>query len=319
MTAPAPRRLPYEGDRRAAPPAAPVTAAGKSVPDSAAGSHNCRVHNVFCGIDLARRIEAAEATLIGAATEAARGRGATGLVLPVAGGLACFAEHGSPMNKVVGLGFGGVPDPAGWDEIERRFAGLGAAVQVELSTLADPGIGQLLTDRGYRLEGFENVLGRFLSTDAAPTRPAGIEVRPCAVDELDAWVDVVVEGFAHPDAAGVPSHEEFPRDIVERAERDFEKAGAAAYLALCDGAVAGGGSVRLTDGIAQLTGAATAPAYRRRGVQSALLTARLLDAAKAGCDLAVVTTAPGSTSQKNVQNKGFQLLYTRAVLVKADG
>ena len=32
-------------------------------------------------------------------------------------------------------------------------------------------------------------------------------------------------------------------------------------------------------------------------------------------DLAVVTTAPASTSQKNVQRIGFQLLYTRAVLV----
>jgi hypothetical protein len=36
----------------------------------------------------------------------------------------------------------------------------------------------------------------------------------------------------------------------------------------------------------------------------------------AGCDLAVVTTQPGSTSQRNVQRSGFDLLYTRAVLVK---
>lgn len=85
---------------------------------------------------------------------------------------------------------------------------------------------------------------------------------------------------------------------------------------MCDGAVVGGGSVRFTDGIAQLTGAATAPAYRRRGVQSALLRARLADAAAAGCELAVVTTAPGSLSQHNVQRRGFQLLYTRAILVK---
>jgi hypothetical protein len=51
-------------------------------------------------------------------------------------------------------------------------------------------------------------------------------------------------------------------------------------------------------------------------VQTALLATRLLDAATAGCDIAVVTTAPGSTSQKNVQRRGFHLLYTRAVLVK---
>ena len=61
---------------------------------------------------------------------------------------------------------------------------------------------------------------------------------------------------------------------------------------------------------------ATAPAHRRRGVQTALLSARLADAAAAGCDVAVVTTQPGSKSQQNVQRRGFDLLYTRAVLVK---
>ncbi|WP_396921787.1 GNAT family N-acetyltransferase [Mycolicibacterium sp.] len=268
--------------------------------------------DLFCGIDLAERIEKAEAALIVAATEAARDRGAPGLVTAVAGGFACFAEDGSPMNKVVGLGFASAPDAAELDAIER----MNAATQVELSNLADPGLGELLTRRGYRLAGFENVLGRPVAGDEQPQLPAGVEVR--RADDVTAWVDVVVDGFAHPDGEGVPSHEEFPRDVIERAERDFEKAGATPYVALCEGNVAGGGSVRFTDGVAQLTGAATAPAYRRRGVQSALLSVRLADAAAAGCDIAVVTTAPGSKSQQNVQRRGFQLLYTRAILVKAD-
>ena len=49
-------------------------------------------------------------------------------------------------------------------------------------------------------------------------------------------------------------------------------------------------------GDAQLAGAATAPAQRRRGVHGALLSARLADAA-AGCDVAVITTQPGSKAQ----------------------
>jgi ribosomal protein S18 acetylase RimI-like enzyme len=93
-------------------------------------------------------------------------------------------------------------------------------------------------------------------------------------------------------------------------------AGAVTYLARCQDTIAGGASMRITDGIAQLTGAATAPAFRRRGVQSALLSARLSDAHAAGADIAVVTTSPGSRSQQNVQRKGFQLLYTRAILVR---
>jgi GNAT superfamily N-acetyltransferase len=56
--------------------------------------------------------------------------------------------------------------------------------------------------------------------------------------------------------------------------------------------------------------------HRRRGVQSALLRTRLEIAGRAGCDVAVVTTQPGSKSQENVQKQGFELLYTRAILVR---
>jgi GNAT superfamily N-acetyltransferase len=271
---------------------------------------------LFGSTDLAERIERVEMQLITAATEAARQRaGAAAFVIPVAGGAACYAEDGSPMNKVVGLGFVGAPSGDALDEIERAFAARGAATQVELANLADPSIGARLTSRGYQLVSFENVLGRSLHDELQPITALGVEIRLCGHD-LDAWLDVVVDGFAHPDLEGVPSHEDFPREIVENAERDVEQAGVTPYLALCDGVVAGGAGMRMSGGVAQLTGAATAPAHRRRGVQTALLSARLVDAARAGCDIAVVTTQPGSKSQQNVQRRGFQLLYTRAVLVK---
>jgi GNAT superfamily N-acetyltransferase len=273
---------------------------------------------LFCGTALAERIERAEAQLIAKASEAARHRraGTAGFVIPVAGGVASFAEQGSPFNKVAGLGFAGVPSAAALDQIERAFTACSAAVQIELAHLADPAIGALLTGRGYRLVSFENVLG--LAVERAPERitPPGVEVRSSGDGEFDSWLDVVAEGFAHPDRQGVPSHEEFPREVIAGAERDFAAAGVTRYIALRDGVIAGGASLRMADGIAQLTGAATAPAHRRRGIQTALLSARLADAAAAGCDVAVVTTQPASKSQQNVQRRGFDLLYTRAVLVK---
>ena len=70
------------------------------------------------------------------------------------------------------------------------------------------------------------------------------------------------------------------------------------------------------EGVAQLAGAATLPEHRRQGVQTALLRHRLLDAARRGCDVAVVTTQPGSKSTENVQRFGFSVLYVRAILVK---
>ncbi|MBJ7593643.1 MAG: GNAT family N-acetyltransferase [Candidatus Dormibacteraeota bacterium] len=273
---------------------------------------------LFCGTALAERIERAEAQLVAKGSEAARRRrrDTAGFVIPFAGGLASFAEEGSPLNKVAGLGFNGVPSAAALDEIERAFTACGAPVQIELAHLADPAIGTLLTERGYRLASFENVLGLALQDEPERITPPGVEVRPSGDDEFESWLDVVADGVAHSDTQGVPQHEEFPREVIENAMRDFTAAGVRRYIALRDGVLAGGASMRMAEGIAQLTGAATAPAHRRRGVQTALLSARLADAAAAGCDIAVITTPPASKSQQNAQRRRFDLLYTRAILVK---
>ncbi len=276
---------------------------------------------MFCDTALAERLERVEAQLIAEASRAAHRRQASGdgFVISIAGGIATFAEPGSPFNKVAGLGFAGAPGESDLCEIEQAFAARDADVQVELSHLGDSRIGTLLTDRGYRLTSFENVLGRALDGEIEPVTPPGLEVRRSGEDEFDAWLDVVADGFAHSDTQGVPSHEDFPRDVLARAERDFAAAGVVRYLALRDAVPAAGASLRVADGVAQLAGSATAPPHRRRGIQSALLAARLTDAVAAGCDIAVVTTQPGSKSQQNVQRRGFHLLYTRAVLVKAAG
>jgi GNAT superfamily N-acetyltransferase len=273
---------------------------------------------LFCDIALAERIERAETQLIANASHAAHRRqpDGRGFLIPIAGGVANFAEADSPFNKVVGLGFAGIPDVHEFAEIEQAFAAVGAPVQIELAHLADAGIAPVLNDRGYRLESFENVLGLTLDGSREPRALAGIGVRRSTPDELEAWLDVVVDAAAHPDAQGLPSNEQFPRDALMAAERDSVSAGLHRYVALQDGVVVGGGGLAVIDGLAQMAGAATAPAYRRRGIQSALLAARLIDAAAAGCDIAVVTTQPGSRSQQNVQREGFHLLYTRAVLVK---
>jgi GNAT superfamily N-acetyltransferase len=269
---------------------------------------------LFCGRELAARIERAEAGLM--ATVAMVGERQGAFAIDLVGGAATYAGPDSPFNKVAGLGFAGLPPEAELERVEAAFAAAGSHVQVELSSLADPALGELLTGRGYRLAGFEDVLGRALGPEPEAVQPDGITVRPATEDELQAWLDVVVEGVAHPDADGAGAHEEFPRDAVARAELDLLRAGVEPWVAVREGEIAGGGGLRMAGGIAELAGAATAPAHRRRGIQAALTAARLAVATEAGCDVAVVTTQPGSTSQRNVQRRGFDLLYTRAVLIR---
>jgi GNAT superfamily N-acetyltransferase len=273
---------------------------------------------LFCDAGLAARVERAETELIETTALAAHRRLADGrgFVIPVAGGLASFAADESPFNKVVGLGFGGVPTAGELDEIEHAYAAVGAPVQVELPHLADPEIGITLSRRGYLLESFENVLGIAIEAKYDVTLPDGIEIRRSGEDELDAWLNLMADAVAVPDTQGVPWREEFPRDTYIEAERDSASADITRYVATLYGDNAGGAGLRTAEGVAQFAGAATLPAHRRRGIQSALLATRLNDAAIAGCDVGVITTQPASKSQQNAQRSGFDLLYTRAVLVK---
>ncbi len=273
----------------------------------------------FAGTDLVARIEREESQLVLAGAEAARRRypDAGVLIVPLAGGVAAWAGEHSPLNKVAGLGFAGTPRTEEMAAVEFAFAQHATPVRIELASLAGPELPALLAQRGYGFVGFENVLGLPLAGRERPSLPTGVEVAESDAGDFSAWLDAVVTGFAHPDDQGVASDEEFPRDVLERVMGDLAtSAGFSRYLARRSGEIAGGASLRMGGGIAQLCGAATLPAHRRHGVQTALLGRRLELARDAGCEIAVVTTQPGSKSQENVQRQGFHLLYSRAVLLR---
>jgi GNAT superfamily N-acetyltransferase len=275
---------------------------------------------------MAARIERAECETVVAFAALMEERGTDVLIEPLGGASAIFAGPGQPFNKLAGLGFAGPVEEEDLARVERAFASRGAELRVELATLADPPVGALLTRRGFELAGYENVLGLAVTADVIERLQAardadearGVTVRRTTGGEARAWVEIVADGFGQPDRFdGPPPTESFEREtIVDACAMSSRVPGMALYLAQRDGVVAGGGAIRLSEGLAQFCGAATLAAHRRHGVQSALLRARLLDAAREGCDLAVVTTEPASKSQENVQRAGFALLYARAVLIR---
>ena len=63
--------------------------------------------------------------------------------------------------------------------------------------------------------------------------------------------------------------------------------------------------------LALFGGAATVPEMRRRGLQAALLEARLRYAFEQGYPLAMMVTEAGSQSQRNAERQGFRIAYTR--------
>jgi GNAT superfamily N-acetyltransferase len=277
---------------------------------------------MFASVELALRIDTAEARLSRSFARCigidGGGRGPAPFAMPVGAGFAVFARSGSPMNKVIGLGIDAPLCEADLEPIEEAFRLRGEDTRVELSTLAHPPVGGLLTSRGYRLSGFENVLGADLrAAGGAPAAAApGVSVELAPSAELSPWLEVLVDGFSVADDTGVPP-ESFPREVVLEATRDFARApDVRRYVARLAGRAVGAASMRLEAGVAFMCGAATLASYRGQGVQQALLARRVVDARAAGCDVAVITTAPGTRSQANSERRGFSLLYSRAVLVR---
>jgi len=273
---------------------------------------------MFCPADLAARIDQAEARQMIAIAHSAAARDASlrPFVVPVGRGAAVYAGPGSPTNKMIGIGFGEELDAGVLDDLESRFAGRAASLQAEVSVLAEPAVHAQLAARGYRLSGFEHVLGHPLGA-AIAALPEGVTIDVATPDDVRPLGDVFVEAFATPDVGGVGGDAIPPAAEIRRwFDITMSADGFRGYVARVGGEIAGGGSLRLDGAVAQFSGAGTLPRFRRRGVQTALLRARLMDAAAAGCTIGVVVTQPGSKSQQNVLREGFALLYARQLLVK---
>jgi hypothetical protein len=156
---------------------------------------------LFCDTKLARRIELAEVDLICAANSAARRREAPGFLIPVAGGVASFADHGSPYNKVAGL-----PDGEELDRVEHAFATYDAPTQVELALI--PQSVRCSPPAATGSSRSRNVLGRPLDGSEAPLSLPDVEIRRSLADDDETWPGVMADAAAHPDTEGVPWHED---------------------------------------------------------------------------------------------------------------
>ena len=215
-------------------------------------------------------------------------------VLQVGDGRAVFAGVGSPVTQAIGVD-GDV------ERIESFFFERGADSIIQVTPWSSREFLDTLSARGYRFHEFENVFARPLSP--ARTPPGSIDIR--IADDLKTWTRIAAEAFATP---------EMSADFLETVMAPLAHAKSArCYLAYVDGQPAGAASLFLSteQRVAGLFGAGTRSHYRRRGVQSAMLQRRLEDAAEAGCDVAIVTTLPGSDSHRNVARRGFELMYTK--------
>jgi GNAT superfamily N-acetyltransferase len=265
----------------------------------------------FIDLDLARRVEMAEAHAGRECAEACyRLHPEFPLgVAEIAGGIAVFAGVDSPVTQAIGVGLHGEVSDADLDALGEFFHSRKASSAIEVCPLVEMSLYEKFAARNYHLLEVSNVL---LLDDLKAARisdklPPGVTVRIAAPEESKLWTLTVAQGFAE--------HYPVTQATLDLMEGFYYRDTACCYLALVDGAIAGGAAVSAQHGVCGLFGASTLPAFRRRGVQSALLATRLAWAREKGCDLAVSITLPGSISHRNIERSGFRVAYTRTKLI----
>lgn len=268
-------------------------------------------------LSLARRIEGAlAADLVAFARARAALDPQSGAAhLALAGGVAVWT--GQFGSRGQGLGLDG---PVTGADLARVAAfltapgrGDGGPAEIELCPLAAEALAGALERRPHRLGGFRNVYAAAVPVPApapAAIQPPGLTIEAAAGERLADWSRVLLDGFGY-------STGERRTRVARWNDMMGTVPEATLLLAVLRGEPVGASSVLVHDlpggsRVASLGGTTTLVPHRRQGVQLALLRHRLNLAARAGCDLAVVTADPGSSSGRNARRAGFALAYTNA-------
>lgn len=258
---------------------------------------------VVSDLALARRLERAEgvanARFVEARAKVAPEVGATWI--EVAGAYAMFDGIESPCTQTFGLGMFAAPAAEDFERIEGFYRERGTAAFHEVSPLADSATLDGLQSRGYKIVEMTSVM--YLPLASRHPTPPKLPVRIASPHEKQAWVRTAAEGWSES-----PAYAHLIEDLLKV---HVANPSTLHFLAHIEGEAAGAGAMFLHGGVALLAGACTIPRLRRRGVQRALLDARLTYAQAQGCDVAMMGAGPGSGSQRNAERAGFRIAYTR--------
>lgn len=228
----------------------------------------------------------------------------------ICGGHMIFAGLGSPIGRATGAGLDRAFTPGDLDRLEEFYRAHKAPAQVDLCPMHEPTVFELFKERGYAIAELNNVLFRSLdSQEKLPPPPAGCEIRPSQLSEAET-AGAIVESAFFPD--GAP---EAYRGLIAPF---YQMERALAFVASVDGKVVacGTGLVIPEHRVFALCGAGTLTKFRGRGLQTALLRARMAAAVQAGCEYAVVVTNGGTTSQRNAERLGFSVAYSKVTVIK---
>jgi GNAT superfamily N-acetyltransferase len=237
-------------------------------------------------------------------------------VLPIGGGVAGRGAPGSWLNLAVAIGLKG---PVPREEVERMvrwYEDAGIETRMEVCPYVDQQFLRDCHELGFGVSGFETIFYRNLSREEkvqpAHHVPAGLRIEvldPSDGESVRACALVALRGFLPP--GGTILEED-----IEVFRRGIEHPRVATFAAWLEGRLVGVGACEIDGEVAAIFGMSTEKEYRRRGIQQALLAARLNLAAERGARIATIGSRPGVATERNVIRVGFTVAYTKVVMVR---
>jgi Acetyltransferase (GNAT) domain len=218
--------------------------------------------------------------------------------------VALMAQHiPSPsFNRVVGLRAGD----------ERHIAPLaawyrehGASARFEMVPgNHDAALGRELARHGYCQSGFHAALACRSGDPIGAAQSADVE-RTTTAAAMEDFLQAYVAGWSLPEK----EHERFKANVRPW----LHQPGWSLYLARVDGRPAATATLYIEGKTAYCADATTDPVFRRRGLHSALLHRRIMDATASGADLVTSGAEFLSTSHRNMERIGMRLMFMRAI------
>jgi hypothetical protein len=223
-------------------------------------------------------------------------------------GYAVFAGADSPLTQTFGLALDDSFTEDQIGKLEDFYREKDSPVNIEVCHLSDIRLSRLLIGHGYQISEYSNVLLRSISADDRFEVTGNNQIHEVGRDEIKGYAAVISEGFLETKA--------IPESFLELFVVCFNQPNCSIFGAVKNQHLAGGGALFIQNEVALFGGASTLPEFRNQGIQTDLLKIRLQDAQAKGCRWAMVTTSPGSVSQKNVERQGFQVVYSRTKFTK---
>jgi GNAT superfamily N-acetyltransferase len=222
------------------------------------------------------------------------------------GGALIAMGAGRYVNRAIGVTLNEISS-ADADLIDHFFVERKLNPMVELSSWAPPSTLAEFARRDFVARWFRSVFALALAASAPVAPSTDLRIERVGDDDQERWLDVFNRGFEAEHGETRVANDEIGR-------ASFILPNSQTFLACLDGEHVGCGSIQIVDGIAWLGGAATLPAFRKRGVQASLVAHRLQLAADSGCELAAVTALSNGPSARNIVRLGFQHTHTQVVV-----